>query len=131
MVSKKRNKRIKLFVALLIILFIIIFVLPNLYLNLINENQEFQSYSPVDFINYITNQNENAVIVENENNIIYGDTINIKINVEDFNINNSYTAEIAIDDETQKLRDTMFLKEKDGALNSAIVGQSPYKISVL
>ncbi len=33
------------------------------------------------------------------------------------------------EDETNKLRDTMFLKEKDGALNSAIVGQSPYKIA--
>ena len=33
------------------------------------------------------------------------------------------------EDETNKLRDTMFIKEKDGALNSAIVGQSPYKIA--
>src|SRR5699024_2283974 len=33
------------------------------------------------------------------------------------------------DEETQKLRDTMFIKEKDGALNSAIVGQSPYNIA--
>ena len=33
------------------------------------------------------------------------------------------------DEETNRLRDTMFLKEKDGALNSAIVGQSPYKIA--
>ena len=35
------------------------------------------------------------------------------------------------DEETNRLRDTMFLKEKDGALNSAIVGQSPYKIAGL
>ena len=33
------------------------------------------------------------------------------------------------DEETKKLRDTMFLKEKDGALNAAIVGQSPHKIA--
>ena len=33
------------------------------------------------------------------------------------------------DEETKKLRDTMFLKEKDGALNVAIVGQSPHKIA--
>lgn len=33
------------------------------------------------------------------------------------------------EEETNKLRDTMFIKEKDGALNSAIVGQSPYKIA--
>ena len=33
------------------------------------------------------------------------------------------------EDETNKLRDTMFIKEKDGALNSAIVRQSPYKIA--
>lgn len=32
-------------------------------------------------------------------------------------------------EETSRLRDTMFIKEKDGALNSAIVGQSPYKIA--
>lgn len=33
------------------------------------------------------------------------------------------------EEETNRLRDTMFIKEKDGALNSAIVGQSPYKIA--
>lgn len=33
------------------------------------------------------------------------------------------------EEETNRLRDTMFVKEKDGALNSAIVGQSPYKIA--
>ena len=33
------------------------------------------------------------------------------------------------EEETNRLRDTMFLKEKDGALNSAIVGQYPYKIA--
>lgn len=32
-------------------------------------------------------------------------------------------------EQTKSLRDTMFIKEKDGALNSAIVGQSPYKIA--
>lgn len=33
------------------------------------------------------------------------------------------------EEETSRLRNTMFIKEKDGALNSAIVGQSPYKIA--
>ena len=33
------------------------------------------------------------------------------------------------EEETNRLRDTMFVKEKNGALNSAIVGQSPYKIA--
>ena len=33
------------------------------------------------------------------------------------------------EEETNRLRDTMFIKEKDVALNSAIVGQSPYKIA--
>ena len=33
------------------------------------------------------------------------------------------------DEQTQALRNTMFVKEKDEALNSAIVGQSPYKIA--
>lgn len=33
------------------------------------------------------------------------------------------------EEETNRLRDIMFIKEKDGALNSAIVGQSPYKIA--
>lgn len=33
------------------------------------------------------------------------------------------------EEETNRLRDRMFIKEKDGALNSAIVGQSPYKIA--
>ena len=32
-------------------------------------------------------------------------------------------------EQTKSLRETMFIKEKDGALNSAIVGQSPYKIA--
>lgn len=33
------------------------------------------------------------------------------------------------EEETNRLRDTMFIKEKDGALNSSIVGQSPFKIA--
>ena len=68
---------------------------------------------------------DNGMICASEQSVI----VNEEIKEEFENLMKKAGCYFLSEEETNRLRDTMFIKEKDGALNSAIVGQSPYKIA--
>ena len=68
---------------------------------------------------------DNGMICASEQSV----TVNEEIKEEFENLMKKAGCYFLSEEETNRLRDTMFIKEKDGALNSAIVGQSPYKIA--
>lgn len=68
---------------------------------------------------------DNGMICASEQSVIVNEEIKEKFE----NLMKKAGCYFLSEEETNRLRDTMFIKEKDGALNSAIVGQSPYKIA--
>ena len=68
---------------------------------------------------------DNGMICASEQSVI----VNEEIKEEFENLMKKAGCYFLSEEERNRLRDTMFIKEKDGALNSAIVGQSPYKIA--